>query len=112
MSKLIVTFTFLKNLIKREIEYAFVTPTHALLFMTYRCTDRCKMCTIWKKGREVDAQGELTLDDWKKCVDMLGPENLEVIELFGGDGLIRKDVTIPLIEYIKTRNKNIIVDFI
>ena len=111
MSKLIVTFTFLKNLIKREIEYAFVTPTHALLFMTYRCTDRCKMCTIWKKGREVDAQEELTLDDWKKCVDMIGLENLEVIELFGGDSLLRKDVTIPLIEYIMKNNENIIVDF-
>lgn len=110
MSKLKITFTFLKNLIKREIEYASVTPTHALLFMTYRCTSQCEMCTIWKQGKRLDAQEELTLDDWKKCVDMLGLKNLEVIELFGGDSLLRKDVTIPLIEYIMEKNENIIVD--
>jgi len=110
MTKLKITFTFLKNLIKREIDYASITPNHALLFMTYRCTSRCEMCTIWRRGKKVDAQKELSLEDWKKCIDMLGLENLEVIELFGGDSLIRKDVSIPLIEYIMKGNENIIVD--
>ena len=109
MSKLKITFTFLKNLTKRELNYASVTPTEALLFMTYRCTSRCKMCTIWKRSKGVDAQKELSLEDWKKCVDILDSENIGIIELFGGDSLIRKDVTISLIEYIKKRNENIIV---
>jgi len=109
MSKPKSNFTFLKNLIKREINYISVTPTHALLFMTYRCTSRCEMCTIWTRSKKVNTQEELTLEDWKKCIDML-PNNLEVIELFGGDSLIRKDVSIPLIEYIKKRNEKIIVD--
>jgi radical SAM protein with 4Fe4S-binding SPASM domain len=68
------------------------------------------MCTIWKRGKKVDAQKELSLEDWKKCIDKLGLKNFEVIELFGGDSLIRKDVTIPLIEYIMEKNENIIVD--
>lgn len=110
MSELNSFFTFLKNLLKREIDYASVTHTHALLFMTYRCTDRCKMCTIWMQGRKINPQEELTLEDWKKCLDMIGLENLEVIELFGGDSLLRKDVTIPLINYITKKNENIIVD--
>jgi len=104
-------FTFFKNLIKQELIYTSVTPTHALFIMTYRCTNKCKMCTIWKRGREIDIKNELSLDDWKKCFDMLGPDNLEVVELFGGDALIRKDVSIPLIEYITKRNNKIIVDF-
>lgn len=111
MSKYNSNFTFLKNLIKREIDYLSVTPTHALLFITYRCTSRCKMCTIWKRSKKVDTQKELTLEDWKKCVDTLLMENIEVIELFGGDSLIRKNVTLPLIEYITKRDENIIVDF-
>jgi MoaA/NifB/PqqE/SkfB family radical SAM enzyme len=110
MSRFKSNFTFFKTLVKREINYSSVTPTHALLFMTYRCTNRCEMCTIWKRGKSIDAQEELTLDDWKKCVDALGLENFEVIELFGGDALLRKDVTIPLIKYIMKRNENIIVD--
>jgi MoaA/NifB/PqqE/SkfB family radical SAM enzyme len=67
------------------------------------------MCTIWTRSKKINIQEELTLEDWKKCIDML-PNNLEVIELFGGDSLIRKDVSIPLIEYIKKRNEKIIVD--
>ena len=110
MSKLKITLSFLKKLLKRELNYASVTPDHALLFMTYRCTSQCEMCTIWKRGKEADARSDLSLDDWKKCIDKLGPENFEVIELFGGDSLIRKDVTIPLIEYIMKKNENIIVD--
>jgi len=110
MGKFKITIIFLKNLIKREVDYASVTPTHALLFMTYRCTSQCKMCTIWMRGKKVDARKELSLEDWKNCIDMLGLDNLEVIELFGGDSLIRKDVTIPLIDYITKKNENIIVD--
>ena len=113
MSKLKNTFTFLKNLIKRELNYASITPTHALLIMTYRCSSRCEMCTIWRRGKKVNAQEELTLEDWKKCVDMLmlDLEKLENIEFFGGDYLMRKNFSVPLIEHIMKRNENIIVDF-
>ena len=110
MGKISSAFSFFKCLIKKEIEYASVKPTHALLFMTFRCTSRCEMCTIWARNKELNGEKELTLEEWKKCVDMIGTENLEVVEIFGGDSLLRKDVTIPLIEYIMKRNKKIIVD--
>jgi len=110
MINLQIYSNILKNLLKRELDYVSISPNHALLFMTYRCTSRCEMCTIWKRGKEVDADKELSLEDWKNCVDKIGLENLEVVELFGGDSLLRKDVTIPLIEYIMKKNKNIIVD--
>ena len=101
---------YFKKLIEKEINYASVKPTQALLIMTYRCTSQCKLCTIWMKGKKIDKKKELTLDDWKKCIDMLNPMDLKFIEIFGGDSLLRKDVTIPLIDYIKKSNKNIIVE--
>lgn len=111
MNRFKKTYIYFKKLIKKEIHYLLKKPTQALFFITYRCTSQCKMCTIWQKGERIDIQKELTLDDWKKCVDMLGPKNLTYVELFGGDILLRKDVTIPLIEYIKKRNKKTRVEF-
>ena len=106
-------FTFFNNLIKRELVYNSVDPTHALLIITYRCSSRCEMCTLWKRGRKIDTKKELTLEDWKNCIDTLifNLKNLKVIEFFGGDFLMRNDFSIPLIEHIMKRNENIIVDF-
>jgi len=103
-------FIFFKNLLKRDIKYASTAPTRALLFMTYRCTSQCKMCTIWRRGREVEVKKELSLDEWKKVIDDLNQMNIDSVELFGGDSLIRKDVTIPLIKYIKKINSKIAID--
>jgi len=103
-------YTFLKDLLIRDFDYLSVEPTRALLFMTYRCTSNCKMCTIWKRSKKVDPNEELTLDDWKKVIDQLDDKNIEIIEIFGGDSLIRKDVTIPLIKYIKQKNEKIFID--
>lgn len=103
-------FIYSKKLLKREIYYSSIKPTHALLIMTYRCTSKCKMCTIWQRGKNINKNDELTLDEWKKVIDKIFSKHLEVVEIFGGDSLLRKDVTIPLIEYIAEKNKNIIID--
>ena len=104
-------YTYLRDLTKREIDYLGVRPTHALLFMTYRCTGQCKMCTIWQRVLPGATAKELTLEQWKECVDQLCERKIQVIELFGGDALLRKDVCIPLIEYIRRKGDDIIIDF-
>jgi len=68
------------------------------------------MCTIWKRGRTINVKEELTLEDWKKCIDILLSRDLDVIEIFGGDCFLRKDVTLPLVEYITKKNKKVTVD--
>lgn len=103
-------YTFFKDLLIRDLDYFSVEPTRALLFMTYRCTSNCKMCTIWKRSKQINTNEELTLEDWKKVVDQLVEDNIQLIEIFGGDSLIRKDVTIPLIKYIKQKNEKIFVE--
>ena len=101
------TIKFLKGIIKREIKYLTNTPTRLLLFMTYRCTSQCKMCTIWKHGKKIEKEKELSLEDWKNFFDNLDLKHIRSVEIFGGDSLLRKDVTLPLIEYIKEKNNKI-----
>lgn len=108
ISKFKDVFNVIKDLYIRDLNYKSVKPDRALLFMTYRCTSHCKMCTIWKRAKQDSYGKELTLEDWKKIIDDISKYKLDMIELFGGDSLLRKDVIFPLIEYIKS--KNIFVD--
>src|SRR4030042_3844824 len=103
-------FKFFKDLLIIELNYNSIKATRALLFMTYRCTSCCRMCTIWKHGLNCDSNKELNLVDWKKVIDALDEVNVAEFELFGGDSLLRKDVTIPLIEYIKKKNEKAWID--
>jgi radical SAM protein with 4Fe4S-binding SPASM domain len=88
-----------KFLLKRELESYTIKPSAALLFLTYRCTSRCKTCTIWK--RATSKEPEASLDDWKHITDQLYRNGVRGVELFGGDVLLRKDILFNLIEYLK-----------
>lgn len=93
-------FRFLNFLLAREIRYYRVRPVDTLFFLTYRCTSKCKTCTLWQR---TDRTGELTLDEWKKTVDMCADMGAKYFELFGGDALLRPDVLVPLTAYIKSK---------
>ena len=101
---------FIAGLARREIDYIFTNPTYALLFVTYRCTNRCRMCTIWKRHDLHDISEELTLDEWKRTVDMIAASGVRNIELFGGDSLLRKDILFPVISFIRDNYSNIQID--
>ncbi|MCD6099146.1 MAG: radical SAM protein [Candidatus Marinimicrobia bacterium] len=98
----------LKRITQREINYYKIKPTHALLFITFRCTSRCRMCAMWKRGKNANIREELSLDEWKIVMDMLSELGVSIVEFFGGDALLRKDVLIPLIEY--AHNKDIFTE--
>lgn len=85
------------EIIKREINYYRIKPTYALLFITYRCTSRCKMCAMWQ--RKINVNEEMTLEEWKNTIDSLHNIGVRHIEFFGGDALLRKDILVPLITY-------------
>lgn len=91
----------LYKICRKEINYWRFKPTHALFFMTYRCTCRCQSCTMWQ--REGRKEEELSLDEWKRIVDSISKRGLQDVELFGGDALLRLDVLIPLITYIHAK---------
>ena len=91
----------LRFLLGREIHYYRKRPVDALFFVTYRCTSHCRTCTLWQR---CDSAGEMSLDEWKRAVDMCGDMGVKGVELFGGDALLRLDVLIPLVAYIKSKD--------
>jgi len=55
---------------------------------------------MWKRG---GSEKEIALEDWKRVVDESEKAELEKIEMFGGDALLRPDVLFPLIDYATNR---------
>ena len=82
---------------RRERGYFLTEPSFALLFLTFRCTSRCKMCTMWKKKTDKDL--ELSLEEWLNVLDQLHEMGIGTIEFFGGDALLRKDVLVELVRH-------------
>ena len=91
---------FFWQLLRREIRYYAKRPIDTLFFLTYRCSSRCKTCTLWQRTNRA---GELTLQEWRDAVDMSAALGARNYELFGGDALLRPDVLIPLTAYIKSK---------
>ncbi|GAB4345971.1 MAG: hypothetical protein Kow0099_26790 [Candidatus Abyssubacteria bacterium] len=85
--------------VEREKAYKEGRPTAALLFLTYRCTSRCRTCKMWQ--RQWNTGPELSLEGWRRACDSLVGAGVRAVELFGGDVLLRKDVLFPLIRHLK-----------
>lgn len=51
---------------------------------------------MWRRG---GSEKEISLEDWKRVVDESEKAELEKVEMFGGDALLRPDVLFPLIGY-------------
>jgi MoaA/NifB/PqqE/SkfB family radical SAM enzyme len=66
-----------------------VSPTHAIVAVTYRCNARCLMCDIWKRK----ATPEMKPADYGRL-----PPGLREVNVTGGEPLLRTD----LAEVIKT----------
>ena len=83
--------------INREINSYRVRGTSSLLFLTYRCTSRCKTCNIWKRNAEKGA--ELDWTGWNIVLERLRDYGIKTLEIFGGDALLRKDVIFRMIRF-------------
>ena len=71
--------------------------TDVILFLTYRCTSRCKTCNLWR--RPAKKEDELSWDEWEPILRKLHRRQINSIELFGGDALLRKDVLFRMVEF-------------
>lgn len=100
------SLNILKSGFKRSLYSYKLRPVDVILFLTYRCTSRCKTCNIWKWPK--DGGKELSWDDWLPIFQNLKKDGVKTIELFGGDALLRKDL---LINMIKFCNENDIETF-
>lgn len=93
-------FKQLGSLLRREYRYHRQRPIDTLFYLTYRCTSKCKTCTLWQR---TDDANELTVDEWIRVADESAALGAKYFEIFGGDALLRPDVLVPLVKHISSK---------
>jgi len=92
------------QLAQREIDFYNVSPKVGTLYLTYRCNSRCQTCSIWKRPQEEEKKKEIGLKEWKNIIDKLVHAGVRNFEIFGGNVLLRKELLISLLQYIKKQD--------
>lgn len=93
--------------VKREADFHKIRPRVSTMYITYRCDSRCKTCTMWQRPQKEEKEKEMGFEAWKKVIDKLAAAGIEVVEPFGGNALLRKELLVSVLEYL--HNKGIII---
>lgn len=93
----------ISRLLHRELDFHRVRPNASLLFLTYRCNSRCKTCTAWKRDHNEEIKREIAFPGWKRIIDRLDEAGIKTTEIFGGNVLLRKDLLVELLKYLKLK---------
>lgn len=83
---------------KRERISDKVQGVDLLLFLTYRCTSRCKTCNMWQR-ESASKKMEMDWPQWKKILQNFHENGIKTVEIFGGDALLRKSVIYNVIQF-------------
>ncbi|MFQ5354043.1 MAG: radical SAM/SPASM domain-containing protein [Thermodesulfobacteriota bacterium] len=89
---------FTRSLV-RELSAKKFRPIDSMIYLTYRCTSRCKTCNIWKRNAHESKDTELGWDKWEIILGRLKAGGIKSLEIFGGDALLRKDLIYDVISY-------------
>jgi Fe-coproporphyrin III synthase len=84
---------------KMEYYRHTVRACHSLIYLTYRCTSQCRTCNIWKRNQSGTVSKELTWKEWKHILSRMKEYGIETVEIFGGDALLRKELTYEAIRF-------------
>jgi radical SAM protein with 4Fe4S-binding SPASM domain len=87
--------------LRNEYYSGRILSVHALAFLTYRCTSKCRTCNIWRRNGK-GFNKEMDLEQWKNVLINLRDYGLRTLEIFGGDALLRKDLIYEVIELCST----------
>ena len=86
-----------------KIEKASIYPKVLIFPITYKCNARCSMCNIWR----CDSSTEMSLNDIKAIFsDKILCDNLESVNLTGGEPMLREDI-LQIIEIIILHCRNV-----
>jgi radical SAM protein with 4Fe4S-binding SPASM domain len=94
----------ISKIVFREIDFYRLTPTVSTLFLTYRCNSHCKTCTFWKRSQEEERKKEIGISEWEIIIDRLAGAGIRVTEIFGGNVLLRKELLISVLKYLKEKD--------
>jgi len=84
-------------------------PKTAILELTYACNHRCRFCSCpWENTENpqlfFEKRTELTINDWKKALQVLEGIGVERVGISGGEPLL-KDGLEELLRYIRSNSK-------
>jgi len=99
-----MTLNFLKmwqHVFRREIDSKLLRPANSIIFITYRCMSHCITCNMWQRAQDKTSEfkeTELAVSRWTQIIKSLRRAGVDTVEIFGGDALLKKDVTIAVIQ--------------
>lgn len=81
-------------------------PRTAVLEMTYACNHACLFCSVpWESPRQTyEKRPELSICEWKNCIDILIGHGVETLAFTGGEPLMKAGVD-ELIRYAAGRKR-------
>ena len=85
----------------RKLDFPFIAPVNLTLNLTYRCNQKCIMCSIRKDN--YDPGVELSLPEIKDIIDQAAALKIPEIVFTGGEPLIVKEI-FSIIEYAAGKN--------
>ena len=91
------------KVVQREWRFYRVQPDTSTLFLTYRCNSHCSTCTFWQRPMEEEKKKEIGFDEWKLIIDKLADAGIKTTEIFGGNVLLRKNLLITVLNYLKEK---------
>lgn len=80
-----------------------ILPRVAALELTYECNHSCLFCSCPWEADDLYKQKELSLDEWKRAVDVLSNNGVSSFTLTGGEPLMRSDIKL-IIDYIRSKD--------
>lgn len=68
-------------------------PESVVLELTYRCNHKCLFCSCpWENVSEIYERGkELSLDEWRRAIDILLENGVKIFSISGGEAILRSD---------------------
>lgn len=98
-----VISTDIKRVVQRETNFYRVTPNVATFFLTYRCNSQCRTCSMWRLPAQETKDKEIGFNEWKVIIDKVADAGVRNAELFGGNVLLRKELLIQVLRYLKEK---------
>ncbi len=74
-----------------------------LLFITFRCNLRCKMCGVCEHILAGERAQELSTEEWKTVIDSTALLGTMIVSISGGEPLLRPDLY-EIIRYIRDKD--------
>lgn len=78
--------------------------------ITEECPCRCTFCDSYVKYNEILKKKVISLNEWQEITNKLVKQGLEAVVISGGEPLLRPQVTLELIPYLRERGIYVVLN--